>query len=187
LIVGLKGSIESLESNSIYLDVNGVIYEVFMTLPDLEGVEEKREVSIHIHQIFREDSVELFGFLERSGKNLFRELIKISGVGSKVAMAILSTISGSELLQIIENGDEKALTKVPKIGAKSAKKILTELTFIKDRLDISGDSVSSEKSIAIQALEQLGFNRKDILSAVDGVSSENHSDIIREALQKLAK
>jgi Holliday junction DNA helicase RuvA len=187
LIVGIRGKVESLESNSLYLEVSGITYEVHLSIPDLDSLEVGTEISLHILQIFKENSVELFGFLQKSKKTLFSELIKISGVGPKVGMAILSTISSEELLHIIETEDEKGLTKVPKIGPKSAKKIIHELSFVKDKLGLSGDEQNSEKSIAIQALQQLGFAQKEIVSVLDSVTSQNHSEMIKEALQRLAK
>ena len=188
MIVGLKGVVEYIDTNSIYIDVQGVVYEVFTTLTDLDKIEKKENISIYIEQIIREDSSNLYGFLRKDTKLFFRELIKITGVGAKVAIAILSTISEVELIEIIERGDEKALVKVPKIGLKTAKRVLNELIEIKDRLKVSGTSSgNSEKSISIQALEQLGFNKKDILKFVNESQMEKHQDIIKEALIGLSR
>jgi Holliday junction DNA helicase RuvA len=182
VIAGIEGVARVVSPNSLHVNVNGVIYEIFTTIFDSDEVGEGDSVFLHTHQIFRENSVELFGFLTNSRKELFKELIKISGVGSKVALAILSTLSESELLQIIESGDEKALTKVPKIGLKSAKKILTELVFLKDKLNLSAVSESSEKNLAIEALLQLGFARNNILKAVENLEG-SHKEIIKNALK----
>ena len=189
MIVGLKGVVEKIQTNSIYLDVQGVVYEIFITLIDLEQIEKGSKLKIHIEQIIREDSNNLYGFLKIETKLFFKELIKITGVGAKIAIAILSTISEIELIDIIERGDKKALAKVPKIGLKTAKRILNELIDIKDRLIVSGSTSSekSEKSIAIQALEQLGVNRNIILKIVNETQMNRHQDIIKESLGKLAK
>lgn len=188
MIVGLKGVVEEVGINSIHLDVQGVIYEVVTTLIDLEQIEKDKNLNIHIIQIIREDSNSLYGFLNPETKLFFRELIKITGIGAKVAIAILSTISERELIDIIERGDEKALVKVPKIGLKTAKRVLNELIEIKDRLIISGTSLeNSEKSIAIQALEELGFNRGLILKIVNESNMVTHQEIIKEGLGKLIR
>jgi len=190
LIVGLKGIVETVQPNSIYLDVQGVIYEVFTTLIDLEQIKKGDKLYIHIEQIIREDSNSLYGFLKTDTKLFFKELIKITGIGAKVAIGILSTISEIELIDIIERGDEKALVKVPKIGLKTAKRVLNELVEIKDRFIIQNSltsSENSEKSVAIQALEQLGFNRTSIIQLVNSSSMLKHQDIIKECLTKLAK
>jgi len=187
LIVGLKGIIDEVQSNSIYLNVNGVVYEVFVTLIDLNSLKLKQNLEIKIIQIIREDSDNLYGFLKDETKIFFSELIKITGVGAKVAMAILSTISESELVEIIQNNDEKALVKVPKIGLKTAKRILNELVSVQDKFHISQTPANNEKSIAIQTLEQLGFNRNEIIKLVNNSTLEKHQDIIKESLGKFAK
>lgn len=187
MIVGLKGIIDKINSNSIYINVNGVVYEVFVTLIDLNNLEVNKNIEIKIIQIIREDSDNLYGFMKDETKLFFSELIKINGVGAKVAMAILSTISESELVEIIRNSDEKALVKVPKIGLKTAKRILIELTSIQDRFQIVQTPLNSERNIAIQTLEQLGFNRNEVIKLVNHSKYEKHQDIIKESLGKLAR
>jgi len=187
LIVGLKGIIDEIKSNSIYLNVNGVIYEVFTTLIDLNNLKVKENLEIKVIQIIREDSDNLYGFLKDETKIFFSELIKITGVGAKVAMAILSTITESELVEIIQNSDEKALIKVPKIGLKTAKRILIELVSVQDKFQTSQTPTNNEKSISIQTLEQLGFNRNEIIKVVNQSKFEKHQDIIKESLGKLSR
>ncbi|EJF06677.1 Holliday junction DNA helicase, RuvA subunit [Thiovulum sp. ES] len=186
MIVGLEGVVRSVFPNSLQVNVNGLIYEVFTSIFDSDEVEENQKIYLYVHQIIRENSIELFGFLQKSREDIFKELIKISGVGGKVALAILSTLSESELLRIIETGDEKSLTKVPKIGLKSAKKILTELTFMKEKLNLSGSSENSEKNLALDALLELGFARNNILKAVENLSG-THQQIIKDALKTLSR
>ena len=186
MIVKLKGVVEDVSTNSIYLDVQGVVYEVFTTLTDLENLKDGQNIEINIIQIIREDSNTLYGFIKKETKTFFKELVKITGVGAKVAIAILSTISEQELVDIIDRADEKALVKVPKIGLKTAKRILNELIEIRERFVVAGlSSVNSEKSISIQALEQLGFNRNEIVKVVNQTTMETHQEIIKESLGKL--
>lgn len=188
MIAKLKGTVDELKPSSLYLDVNGVVYEIFTPLPLLEEFSEEQKTVIYISEIIREDSYTLYGFKEFSDKTLFEELLKINGIGAKVAIAILSTLSKAELSHILDSEDERALTKVPKIGPKSAKKILIELLSIRDRLDLESqaDSGSREKSVAVEALEQLGFPRKDILKAIDSCTGETHQELIRESLRLLS-
>jgi len=190
LIAVLKGVVDEVDSNSIYLDVNGVIYEVYLSLFDLESCKVGERIKIYIEEIIREDSYTLFGFLKRGERDIFRELIKINGIGAKVAMAILSTLSIDELLHILDTNNEKALTKVPKIGLKTAKRILNELIDLRDKIASSidiQDGETQEKRIAIEALEQLGFKRSDILKVVNQIETKPHQEIIREALRQLTK
>jgi Holliday junction DNA helicase RuvA len=184
LIVGIEGVISGKNGNSLFLTTNGITYEIFSSLFDIDEVQDGQVVYLHTHQIFRENSVELFGFFTIDSRELFKELIKISGVGPKVALAILSTLSKEELIQIIETEDENALTVVPKIGLKSAKKILNELIFLKEKLHFSGNIASGEKAIAIDALEQLGFAKKSVIKAVENIEG-SHQEIIKEALKRL--
>lgn len=190
MIAVLKGVVDEVDSNSIYLDVNGVIYEVYLSLFDLESCKVGERIKIYIEEIIREDSYTLFGFLKRGERDIFRELIKINGIGAKVAMAILSTLSIDELLHILDTNNEKALTKVPKIGLKTAKRILNELIDLRDKIASSidiQDGETQEKRIAIEALEQLGFKRSDILKVVNQIETKPHQEIIREALRQLTK
>jgi len=189
LIVGLKGVVETLQTDSFYINVNGVIYEVFSTAIDLDQIKLGDQLNIHIAQIIREDSSNLYGFLKNDTKVFFKELIKITGVGAKVAMGILSTISEVELIDIIERGDEKALIKVPKIGLKTAKRILNELVEIKDRFKIQNltSSQTSEKSIAIQTLKQLGFNNNLVIQSVTNSTMKTHQEIIKDCLSQFVK
>ncbi len=188
MIVGLKGEVKYIFNETVHLDVNGVIYEIFMPIRDSQHLILNEKAELKIAHIFREDSQQLYGFLKEDGKTFFLELINISGIGSKTAINILSHISEADLLMIIDNNDEQALTKVPKIGIKSARKLLNELSLIRDRLKISqanGNVGNSEKYIAIKALEGLGFSRDEVNKVVATINSQNHKDIIREALKYL--
>jgi Holliday junction DNA helicase RuvA len=188
LIAKLKGVVDEVHHSSLYLDVNSVVYEVFTPLPLLNEFEVNQKTTLHISEIIREDSYTLYGFKEFSDKTIFEELLKISGVGAKVSIAILSTLSRSELSRILDTEDEKALTKVPKIGLKSAKKIMIELLSIRDKLNLdSVDSSSKEVGVAIEALLQLGFPQKDIVKAIDSCSGETHQELIKEALKILSR
>jgi Holliday junction DNA helicase RuvA len=189
MIIGLKGAVDEIGGGSISLDVHGVIYEVFLTIKDCENISIGENIKLHIVEIIREDSYSLYGFLRIETKLFFNELLKINGIGAKVAIAILSTISESEFVSIIETNDEKALVKVPKIGLKTAKRVIAELI---DKVDtfreiVGGNRENSEKDIAVQALEQLGFNRSDILQILKETELKKHQEMIKFALQKLAK
>lgn len=188
MIVGLKGKVVEIYPNSIYFNVQDVIFEIFTTLIDLESIKVGNSLEISIQQIIREDSNLLYGFLKKETKLFFNELIKISGVGAKVAITILSAISESELVDIIERQDEKALVKVPKIGLKTAKRILNELIEVKEKFSIANSSIAnSEKNIAIQALEQLGFNKINILKTINNTEKKTHQEMIKDALARLVK
>jgi len=185
VIVGLIGKIIKKEPTVIFLNVNGVVYEVFVSLNCSSKIVSD-DVIFEITEIIREDAHTLYGFLDSSEKKLFDTVIKINGVGPKVAMAICSTFTPSSFSQIISSNDVGMLKRVPGIGPKGASRILVELSgFIVDNsLDSEDANISFEAQLA---LESLGF-KKDIISKVlKTCNSTTTSELVREALKKLQK
>ena len=190
MIALLKGVVDEVESDSIYLDVNGIVFEIYLSSFDLEKINIGNSYKIYIDEIIKEDNWTLFGFLDRNNRDIFRELIKINGVGPKVAIAILSTLTVDELLNVIVSNNPQPLTKVPKVGQKTAKKILSELTEIEEQLRQFAtlpNRQAGEKAIAIEALEKLGFHRNTILPIIQEINHTSHQEIIKETLKLLAK
>lgn len=181
MIVGLKGVIEKVEPNFVTLDVHGVCYGVRVSLLSTAELREGMEVKFLITEIIREDAYALFGFFHRLEQEIFERLIKINGVGPKVALAILSTFAPSEFIQIIESKNLQALQKVPGIGAKGASKIMVDLGGF---FDVSMQSqYPKELREASMALEGLGFKKSDIDQILKKVKSQDTAGIIKEALQ----
>lgn len=123
----LRGEIFSLEEQKVLVDVGGVGYEVYMTTPEILSLKEGEKKLIFTFYNQKEDSVTLFGFLDRELKEIFELLNSVSGLGPKTAINILSKVSGGDLLGGIANGDVSALTKIPGIGNKIAGRIILEL------------------------------------------------------------
>lgn len=180
MIVGLKGIIEKVESNFIVLDVRGVLYGIFISLLNSAEVKEGEEIQILISEIIREDAYLLFGFFHKMEQEIFERLIKVNGVGPKVAMAILSTFSPSNFAQIIETKNLQALQKVPGIGAKGASKIMVDLAGF---FDFSAPAIYPNLKEASLALEGLGFKKSEIQKVLKKVKSQDTAGIIKEALQ----
>jgi len=200
MIGQLRGTLLEKRPPVLLLDVGGVGYEVeapmtvFYDLPDAGA-----ELTLHTHFVVREDAQLLYGFADRYERELFRALIKVNGVGPKMALAILSGIEADRLARCIQDQDTPSLVKVPGIGKKTAERLVIEMS---DRLDkIDGGPVSlpgrvdtrqpdDARSDAIAALEALGYRNKDAAAAVakaadeDGLSSEQ---LIRKALKSLAR
>jgi Holliday junction DNA helicase RuvA len=185
LIVGLIGSIVKKEPTVVHLNVGGVIYEVFVSLNCSSALGEG-EVHLHTTQIIREDAHTLFGFLDMAEKVMFDTVIKINGVGPKVAMAILSTFTPTTFSTIIANNDVGSLKRVPGIGPKSASRILVELSGV-----VLTPSASSEQEVnrndAFMALESLGFKKEVITKVLKDITETDTSMIVKEALKKLQK
>jgi len=193
----LRGKLVYKAPPLLVLDVQGVGYELeapmttFYQLPALGG-----DIVLHTHLVVREDAHSLFGFASQSDRALFRLLIKISGVGPKLALTILSGLSADEFHHCIHNNDSQALVRLPGVGKKTAERLLIEM---RDRLPDKGvspsDTVSaggqpaptgsSAKQEAISALCSLGYKPLDAGKMVQAIESEGKSceDIIRLALQ----
>lgn len=193
----IKGSLEQKSNNYVVIDVGGIGYKIFMATKAIETLGEIGEiVKVHTHYYVREDNISLYGFLSNEELRMFELLLGVSGVGAKSAIAMLSNITPSSFALAVISNDIAKLTKIPGIGAKSAQRIVLEL---KDKLKneqaiekaesvkekIKDDTILSE---AIDALQILGYNRKEIDKAIEKIQTENMSteDIIRKALVVLS-
>jgi len=185
MIVGLKGKIQHKEPAFVHVDVSGVVYEVFISLQTFSALGSD-EVTLFTSHIIREDAQLLFGFLDKAEKKLFQRLIKINGVGPKVAMAICSTYTPTQFAILINNKDINGVKKVPGIGPKSAGRILVELNGFDAELLSSGASVETQAfAEATEALESLGFKKDKISKALSSCGAKDTASLVREALKLL--
>ncbi len=185
MIVGLKGNIQYKEPSFVHIDVAGVVYEVFISLQTFSAIG-KESINLFITQIIREDASLLFGFLQMSEKKMFARLIKINGVGPKVAIAICSTFTPSQFATIINNKDINGIKKVPGIGPKSAGRILVELAGFYVELVLSTDAPASQAfSQASEALESLGFTKAKISKVLSKCQGDDTASLVKEALKLL--
>lgn len=185
MIVGIEGTIEKKEPTLLNINVHGLIYEVNVSL-NCSGKITENNVKLYVTHIIREDAQTLYGFLDVNEKKLFDTVIKINGVGPKVALAICSTFTPGSFSQIVSSNDISMLKRVPGIGPKGASRILVELSgFIIDgEEDNEGASNSLEASLA---LESLGF-KKDVVSKVlKSCTATNTSELVKQALKLLQK
>lgn len=197
MIGWLNGQIiDKHQPGKLVMDVNGVGYDVETSLNTFFQLEDaNKPVGLHIHTVVREDALLLYGFLERQERALFRALIKVNGVGPKMAMAILSSISPNEFIQCIHQENAELLTKLPGIGKKTAERLLVEMRdSIKQFGEVSSNvspkfthSVRSQDE-AISALEALGYKPQEALKVVNKIDDglKSCEQLIREALQILA-
>ena len=186
MIVGLIGNIEFKEPTALHLEVNGVIYQVFISLHTYGGLSSEK-VRLHISHIIREDAQQLYGFAQKSEKTLFEGMLKINGIGPKAALAICSTFTPEQFAGIISSKDVNALKKVPGIGPKSAARIMVELAGF-DAVLLQGESfTTSASSEALMALESLGFKKEVIVTALSKCSGTDTATLVKEALKQLQK
>ena len=201
MISRLRGVLLAKQPPQLLLDVNGVGYEVDAPMSTFYQLPATGEtVVLHTHLVVREDAHLLYGFYSESERRLFRSLIKINGVGPKLALTILSGISFDEFTRCIMDDDAKALTGLPGVGKKTAERLIIEL---RDKIgkefdavlpSVSGTRPSSESrsspvSDAVSALISLGYKAHEASRMVRGVETEGLTTeaIIRESLQGLVK
>ncbi len=186
MIVGVHGKIVYKEPSYVHVNVGGIVYEVFISLHTFSALP-KEDVSLLTTQIIREDAQLLFGFIDKAEKNMFARLLKISGVGPKVAMAICSTYTPSQFATIINNKDINGVKKVPGIGPKSAGRILVELNGFD--AEILSDNTTSQTSQAFneasEALEALGFKKDKISKALSACEGDDTASLVKGALKQL--
>jgi len=198
-VIGLlRGRVLAKQPPSLLLEVNGVGYEVeapmstFYDLPDGD-----QEVVLYTHMMVRDDAHSLFGFIRESDRALFRSLLKVNGVGGKMALAILSGMSTDEFALFIQSGDVKALCRLPGVGKKTAERLIIEM---RDRLEgietaspllAAGTPVqdSSADADAVSALVALGYKAPEASRMVSAVfeAGMDTETLIRIALQNKAR
>ena len=197
MIAYLRGRLFEKHPNRIVLDVNGVGYDVTVPLSTFYGLDEPgSEIALRIHTHVREDMLSLYGFATLLEQELFERLIGVSGIGPKVALAVLSGIEPPDLIRAIERGDLARLTAIPGVGKKTSERIVLEL---KDRLPrahvevtASGGDVQSPplRDDVLSALMNLGYHRplaeKAVESAVKSTPDGDFAHTLKQALRELA-
>jgi len=199
MIARLSGVLLDKNPPFLVIDVNGVGYEVETPLGVFTDLPENgKVVTILIHHHFSQDSQTLYGFASLGERELFRKLLKISGIGAKMALTILSGASGEELARYVSTGDVASLTRLPGIGKKTAERIIMEL---RDKLAglpvglggvtvVTGSPISTDPaSEASFALASLGYKPAEVSRMISAVTEADMSaeDIIRKALQTRIK
>lgn len=205
MIAQLSGELTQKQLPHVLINVQGVGYEVLVSmttgydLPDI-GM----PICLWTHLIVREDAHTLYGFTTQSERTLFRELIRVNGVGPKVALGILSGMNSAELLQALTDGDAKRLTSIPGIGAKTAERLLLDLRGRLNHPDLTAIMVTTPKQThtrekshlplaqqeAANALVNLGYKPAEAVAAIqriDDVASYNTEEVIRQALKQLLR
>ncbi len=190
MISKITGKIAKLDLRFVIIDTNGIGYKIFTTSSAIENLthinKNDESASLWTHFAVRENSQELYGFMDYKELEFFEMLLTVSGIGPKTALAVLNTASVDTIKEGIQSGDSSYLTKVIGIGKKIAQKIVLEL---KDKLgsfEMSEGSVLKEGVLAIEALKSLGYSERDAREAVQGIDKNlSTQEIIREALKNL--
>ncbi len=194
-LVGLLA--EKSPQGQILLDVNGVGYEIDLPLSSLTVLPEiGQRVTILIHQVVREDALLLFGFITHIERTIFKMLIKVTGIGPKIAIIILSGLTADEFFQVIESSDSVRLSKVPGIGKKTSERLILEL---KDKISNLSIISNVNEALPLQpqntlqdavlALTGLGYKPADAEKMIKKIATPNMAvdDLIKLALQNALK
>lgn len=178
----LVGQVASVDARTVLIVVSGVGYETYMPSQDLSSLHEGQEVRVYTSMQVSQDSITLYAFTTQAAKRMFLQVQKVSGIGPKVALSILSTLNVDRLLKAISEGDVTALSSAPGLGKKGAQKIILELKGSIDLNSLSADvsDASSGKTIdtgisaVIDGLVSLGWRQSDAQKAVEQVCAENN-------------
>ncbi len=193
MITHIKGKLVEKNPTEVIIDCNGIGYFVNISLHTFSQIGEEELVQLYTHLQVKEDSHTLFGFKERSERDIFRLLISVSGIGASIARTMLSSLTPSQVKDAIAHSDVASIQSVKGIGAKTAQRVILDL---KDKIiklgdvsEITPNSDNFSKDEALSALETLGFNRKIAQKAVDNLIKNDPSlsveNIIKLALKKL--
>ncbi|MBU0806355.1 Holliday junction branch migration protein RuvA [Pseudomonas sp. MIL19] len=198
MIGRLRGTLAEKQPPHVIVDINGLGYELEVPMTTLYRLPSVGEpLTLHTHLVVREDAHLLYGFFEKRERELFRELIRLNGVGPKLALALMSGLEVDELVRCVQAQDTSVLVKIPGVGKKTAERLLVEL---KDRFKAwetvpgmsnlvveprAGGAVSSAENDAVSALISLGYKPQEASRAVSAIKEEGLSseDMIRRALK----
>ncbi|MFN8015206.1 MAG: Holliday junction branch migration protein RuvA [Acidimicrobiia bacterium] len=186
LLTGIAASINL--NGDVVIDVNGVGYKA--SLPEKESATLKNGelITLYISTQVREDSISLYGFLSSSTRDLFEKIISVSGIGAKLGLAMISSLSPQGIIDALSMNDVEMLCRVPGIGKKTAQRMIVELSNVKgiNEILIPTPENMTVKDVSI-ALEELGYRKDEIANAMKDIDPELSVDLmIKDTLKKLS-
>lgn len=184
MIASISGKIINKNSDSLVIEVGGIGYSVFVVGDVINKYALDQDIKLVTHMVVREDSQALYGFITTEELKLFSQLVSVSGIGPKVAMAILNSGKTPELKTAISNGDSAIFTAISGVGLKTAQRLILEL---KSKMDMVGIELGNNDSEeVIKALSGLGYNMYEIRNIIGQVSSHLPlEEKVKEALKLL--
>jgi len=201
MIGKLTGLIDSIYENYVIVDVNGVGYRVFCSTKTLSKIQNTQEkISFIIETIVKEDLINLYGFLDEREREWFNQLCKVSGVGNKMALKIMSALNIEEIINAISSGDKKAFCRASGVGTRLSTRIITELKNSVSKMDIAFNiNIDNNKKLegiaknvlndAISALENLGYQRNSFYTILIAILKDRNDitleSLITETLKKI--
>ena len=193
MITQIKGRLVEKSPTELVIDCNGLGYLVNISLNTFSLLSDSENISLYTHLQVKEDSHTLFGFYEKTERNLFRKLISVSGIGASTARTMLSSLNPEEIQRAILSENVSTIQSVKGIGLKTAQRVIIELrdkaSGINEGSDLNSTLANSKREESLSALEVLGYSRKQTSKVVDKLISEiseiSVEEIIKNALNKL--
>jgi Holliday junction DNA helicase RuvA len=193
MITQLKGRLVEKSPTDVVIDCNGVGYLVNISLNTFSKLTDSESISLYTHLQVKEDSNTLFGFFEKTERNLFRQLISVSGIGASTARTMLSSLSPSEIQSAIISGNVATIQSVKGIGSKTAQRVIIDLkdkvSLISENDEFIGNIGNTNKDAALSALEVLGYSRKQTSKLIEMLVNNSPEmsveELIKGALNKL--
>ncbi len=193
MITQLKGRMIEKSPTEVVIDCNGVGYLVNISLNTFSKLTDSESISLFTHLQVKEDSHTLFGFFEKTERNLFRKLISVSGIGASTARTMLSSLSPKEIQSAIISGDVSTIQSVKGIGLKTAQRVIIDLKdkvgLISENDQFIGNISNTNQDEALSALEVLGYNRKQTSRVIEMLINNSPEitveELIKGALNKL--
>jgi len=192
----ISGEIIEISPSFIVIDASNIGYFINISLTTYENLNNKKEAKVYIHQVLREDTNDLYGFFEKNEREIFRQLISVSGIGANTARLMLSSLKPIQIIEAIETGDVPTIKSVKGIGAKTAQRVIVDL---KDKVGKmkSADSLpfqtdkSSVVEEAVSALTMLGFNKKNSEKSLRKILQTNKNltveELVKTGIKKMSK
>jgi Holliday junction DNA helicase RuvA len=192
MIAAVRGEVLVRRPDHVVIDAGGVGYRLAVSSETLKAVPATgKEAFLHAELISRDDSLALFGFASEEERDLFGQLISVSGIGPRVAIAALSGGPVRELLRAIASGDAKRFQAVPGIGKRTSERIIVELRekiaeMLEEEMMVSGPAGGEARALARDGLVNLGYAPLEAEQLLDGIESEDPQELISSALRKAA-
>lgn len=193
MIAHIQGKLVEKNPTEVVIDCNGVGYQVNISLHTYSLIPDQESIKLFTYLQIKEDSHTLFGFAEKSEREIFKMLISVSGIGASIARTMLSSLEPKQIIQAIAVGDVSTVQSIKGIGSKTAQRVILDLkdkvlkVYDLDEVSILQDNTNKDE--ALSALEVLGFNRKLAEKSVEKIVKENPDasieTIIKQALKNL--
>lgn len=187
----IQGKITELTPASVVIDNQGIGYFISISLNTYSALSGKEQAIVFIHQVVREDAQLLFGFYNKTEREIFRQLITVSGIGANTARMMLSSMSPDEIREAILTANVKLLSGIKGIGAKTAQRVIIDLKDKVGKFDISNDfllSISNtNREEALSALVMLGFTKNTVEKVLDKVLKDNPKAEVEELVKQALK